>query len=164
MKKIDDLAEGLRQGMRHLASGVCIVSAGNNESERAAMTASSLTSVSDDPASLLVCINKSAQIENVLAESAYFSVNILSSEQQTLSDLCATPGLNEERFEQGNWQQHESSGLYILPESPAVFICSVQVSIEHGTHNIYVANVEAAYVSDKKHQALVYADGKYHYL
>ncbi|WP_239923644.1 flavin reductase family protein [Agaribacterium haliotis] len=164
MKKVDDLADGLRQGMRRLASGVCVISGFSETLGRAAMTASSVTSVSDEPPSLLVCVNKSAQMDEVLKGSEHFCVNILSSEQQEVSEVCATPELGEERFSVGTWQQYQKSGLYYLQHAPAVFVCAKQKVFEHGTHSIYVANVDEVLVSDLKQQALVYAEGRYHYL
>ena len=49
------------QAFRRLTAGVSVISAGN-KSNRYAMTASSVTSVSMQPPSLLVCINQDADI------------------------------------------------------------------------------------------------------
>ncbi len=164
MNRVEDLTEGLRQGMRSLASGVCVVSGLKDDGERAAMTASSVTSVSDDPPSLLVCVNKAARMDDVLFHSEYFCVNILSSDHQDVSEICATPETGEERFSVGSWSRHEKNGLHYINNAPAVFICHKQRVVDHGTHSIYIANVDEVLVSDKKHQHLVYADGRYHYL
>ena len=164
MKQVENLSNGLRQGMRSLASGVCIVSGLNADGERAAMTASSVTSVSDEPPSLLVCVNKTARMDHILQNSDYFCVNILSSSHQDVSEVCATPDAGEGRFDVGSWSQHEGTGLHYIDNAPAVFICHKQRLVPHGTHSIYIANVDEVLVSDKKHQHLVYANGRYHYL
>ena len=44
----------------------------------------------------MVCVNKNATMDAVIADSEYFCVNILSSEQQQVSEVCATPELAEE--------------------------------------------------------------------
>ena len=103
-------------------------------------------------------------MQAIMQETQYFCVNILSSAQQQVSEVCATPDLGEERFAVGSWQQHELTGLYYLDHSPAVFVCCKASVLEHGTHSIYVADITEVLVSDIKQEALVYADGRYHYL
>src|SRR5690606_24041106 len=84
-----DLAKAMRDGMRRLPSGVCVVSAQTANSGRFAMTASSVTSVSDQPASLLVCVNRNARIAPVLNLGQKFAINILGQDHQDISVLCA---------------------------------------------------------------------------
>lgn len=164
MKQVDDIQQGLRQGMRSLASGVCVVSGLSDEGERCVMTASSITSVSNQPPSLLVCINKSARMDAILKSSKYFCINILSADQQKVSEICATPDIGDERFSVGDWEVHEKTGLHYVHNAPAVFVCEKQNLVEHGTHSIYIGNVCDVLVSSAKQKALVYADGRYHYL
>lgn len=164
MNQFDDLQQGLRQGMRALASGVCVVSATGESGERCAMTASSVTSVSNEPPSLLVCVNQSARMDFVLSTSTLFSVNVLAASQQDVSEICATPDAAEERFNVGGWQPFEESGLYYLNDSPAVFVCEKANSMVHGTHTIYVANIKRVLTSVNKQPVLLYADGGYHAL
>lgn len=164
MNQVKDLQQGLRLGMRCLASGVSIVSGLSDDGERCAMTASSVTSVSSEPPSLLVCVNRLARMTDVLNNSSQFCINILSAEQKNVSEACATPELGEERFAVGNWNQHSPTGLYYLSDSPAVFVCEKQQAVDHGTHTIYIANISDVYVASGKQTLLVYADGAYHYL
>lgn len=164
MNVVEDLAQGFRQGMRCLASGVCIVSGVSKQGERSAMTASSVTSVSSEPPSLLVCVNQSARMDFVLSDSESFAINVLSSEQQVISELCATPDKAEERFDQGAWLKDEETGLYYLDDSPAVFICQKQQVIEHGTHSIFIGDISKVLVSESETKALVYSAGAYHYV
>lgn len=161
---IDDIADGLRQGMRCLASGVCVISGVSEDGERAAMTVSSVTSVSDSPASLLVCINQSARMDYILKHSDQFCINILGAEHQSLSEICATPDTAEERFNMGVWQSDGKTGLPYVADAPAVFICSTEQVVAHGTHSVFIGDVQSVRVSPEEQPALVYADGKYHYL
>ena len=54
--------------MRHLAASVSIISAKDSGGKPYAMTASSVTSLSMEPPSILVCVNKSAGIHKALRE------------------------------------------------------------------------------------------------
>lgn len=164
MNREEDLATGLRKGMRCLASGVSVISSVNAKGERAAMTVSSVTSVSNDPPSLLVCINKNARMESIFAESGYFCVNVLGANQQALSEICATPEAGEERFTVGQWAKHEETGIDFVQDAPAVFMCRKEKVVEYGTHNIYFGNIIEVRIGEEKQNALVYVDGKYHYL
>ncbi len=141
-----------------------MISGLSHEGERGAMTASSVTSISDQPPSLLVCVNQAARMDYILRHSDHFCINILSSLQQELSQVCATPDLGEERFEVGQWHQHEARGLHYVKDAPAVFLCEKQQQITHGTHTIYIGNIEEVLVSNEKNPALVYADGRYHHV
>lgn len=164
MNQIVSLADGLRQGMRALASGVCVISGRSSSGERGAMTASSVTSISDSPPSLLVCINKTAAMDAIMRDSERFCVNVLGANNQDVSEICATPDTGEQRFEVGSWNKHEATSIDYIDTAPAVFVCSKQQVVDHGTHSIFIANIEEVLISKEKKPALVYADGQYHYL
>lgn len=160
----EDLAQALRQGMRNLASGVCVITAQTDDGERVAMTASSVTSVSDNPPSLLVCINKQARIDQAMANTDGFAVNVLSKEQEHVSNICAAPSEGDSRFQSGNWVQDEKSELYHLHDALTVFFCRKTQVVPYGTHNIYIGNIEKVLLGDTSSELLVYANGTYHYL
>ncbi|MFT6389972.1 MAG: flavin reductase (NADH) [Cellvibrionaceae bacterium] len=155
------LAEGLRLGMRRLASSVCVVATRVGDA-RYAMTASSVTSLSDDPASLLVCINKTAAIQPFLLKGQPLSINILGSDQEDVSNKCAQKNAAEERFEVGDWLEHESIKLPYLKSAQAVFICQVDnENHEYGTHQIVIGRLTDVIISDVAVDPLIYADGRY---
>ena len=160
----EELSTRLKMGMRRLASGVSIVTAKGKDNKRIAMTVSSVTSVSDNPASLLVCVNKSANMASVLTLGDTFVVNVLNQSHQDISNACATPEIGESRFTLGHWVQDESTGVCFLDDAPAVFFCSVNKIVEYGTHYIYIGDLLDAKTSDSEHPLLGYANGAYHYL
>ena len=51
----------LRDAMRHLVSGVCIVTAGLGD-DQTGMTGNFATSLSIDPPTMIVCINRSSSV------------------------------------------------------------------------------------------------------
>ena len=155
------LKEGLRTGMRRLASGVSVIALAY-DNKRFAMTASSVTSLSDDPASLIVCINADASIYSLMRAGQQFSVNVLSYSQQDISMACAQKELGEKRFETGLWSQYESEVPY-LQESEATFICSVDSkSVNYGTHLIAIGKVVDVITPATDADPLLYANGAYH--
>lgn len=162
--KEQELSSALKQGMRYLASGVCVITAQMSDGKRVAMTASSVTSVSDSPPSLLVCVNQQAKLDAALKDTNKFSVNILSRDQEEVSNKCARPSEGDSRFQCGNWVQDPDSNIYYLEDALAVFLCEKKQVVAHGTHNIYIGDIWKVHVGDGSSDILVYANGAYHYL
>ena len=157
----DSLAVSMKLGMRRLASGVCVLSTSLGGDERFAMTVSSVTSVSDSPASLLVCINQAvSQQAHLSSPDAGFAINVLAVEHQDVSNICAGRDPSRNRFEVGQWGRDES-GLPILLDSPAVFICKTDKVITYGTHKIIVAAINHVIINGARVEPLLYANGGY---
>ncbi|MDO6424197.1 flavin reductase family protein [Saccharophagus degradans] len=155
------LAQQMRDGMRRLASGVCVVTANNLLKQRFAMTASSVTSLSDNPPSLLVCINTDSRINQPLLETQSFCINILSASHQLVSNTCASPNTDEQRFEVGDWVKNQETGLYYLNDAEAVFFCEKVSVLQHGTHNIFIGNITKVSTSQAEATPLIYLNGGY---
>ena len=54
------------------------------------MTATSVTSLSLNPPSMLVCVNKEASIHKILDKGSSFCINVLSNSQNNLLKFAAT--------------------------------------------------------------------------
>lgn len=151
----------MKSGMRRLASGVCVLSTRTDENEPFAMTVSSVTSVSDNPASLLVCINKQVSQQGHLSTLGNtFAINILSQEQQDVSNRCAGRHDEKDRFKVGRWAYTES-GIPYLEDALAVFFCRVDLASAYGTHHIVVGLIHDVKVGEGDVDPLVYVDGRY---
>jgi len=156
----DALKANLRLGMRRLAAGVCVVSMQVN-GQRYAMTASSVTSVSDEPASLLVCVNKNASMYSLLTMGQPFVVNVLSQSQQLVSNTCAARDTGEGRFSCGDWQE-DDQGLPYLADAQVNFFCRVDNdNYLYGTHQIVIGRLDKALIGPGAVNPLVYVDGGY---
>lgn len=158
----DELGAALKKGMRNLASGVCVVTGLTENGERVAMTASSVTSVSDQPPSLLVCINKEAGLDVALEKTHGFTVNVLNKHQVEVSNTCAKPAEGDSRFQVGNWVIDEDTGLSYLEDALSVFVCEKKQVVPYGTHNIYIGDIAKVHFGDSEPDILVYAKGAYH--
>ena len=64
------------QAMRGITSTVTVVSAKNGKNKQA-MTATSVTSLSLDPPTMLVCINHEASIHEVMKEGLGFCLSLI---------------------------------------------------------------------------------------
>ncbi len=123
------------------------------------MTASSVTSVSDAPPSLLVCINQSAQICAELVRGQVFAVNVLNQKQQDVSMQCSGVVKGEGRFSVGDW--HDQYGAPLLQGAEVNFVCVVDAVLAYGTHHVVVGKLSEVLVSSEPLDPLVYLDGAY---
>jgi flavin reductase (DIM6/NTAB) family NADH-FMN oxidoreductase RutF len=155
----EDLSAGLKAGMRRLAASVCVISLKDKQGIPHAMTATAVTSLSDNPPALLVCVNKQATAYRALMERQPFCVNVLNQHQADISMHCA--GKSEEgRFAKGQWRDH-SNGLPCLADAEAIFFCSNDQVIEYGSHIITIGKLTEVLTPDRAAAPLLYVDGKY---
>lgn len=162
MTLLDHPSTALRTGMRRLAASVCVITASDSSGQRHAMTATAVTSVSDNPASLLVCVNRQTNLHDILTQGNRFAVNVLSANQADISVQCASGESGESRFAQGNWG--DANGLPYLRNAQAVFFCHTARQLSHGTHTIVIGDVDKALIDDGAVNPLIYADGQYRQL
>jgi len=156
----DNLSAGLKAGMRRLAASVCVVSLCDQQGQRQVMTATAVTSVSDSPPALLVCINKEASVFSAVQNGGDFCVSILNQGQKDISALCAGLTDEQDRFSQGNWQDNDQ-GLPYLAEAEANFFCHNDKLIDYGSHLIAIGKLYAVRTAEGDVAPLLYADGSY---
>ena len=83
--------------MRRYTSTVNVVSASHNGVKQA-MTATSVASLSLDPPSILVSVNTSASIHQILAKDRDFCINVLSNTQKEIAEICSKNEEEDNRF------------------------------------------------------------------
>ena len=143
--------------MRHLAASVSIISAKDSGGKPYAMTASSVTSLSMEPPSVLVCVNKNAGIHKALSLGGGLCINILSKHQVDIANLCSSKDQENARFENNDW---DNSELPFLKEAQSNIFCKIDQIIEYHTHSIVITKVVKA-ISVNSFNTLMYADGGY---
>jgi flavin reductase (DIM6/NTAB) family NADH-FMN oxidoreductase RutF len=149
--------DDFRNVMGHFATGVTVVTTAYKGEVRG-MTANSVTSVSLEPLSVLVCVNHEAITHGILAAGGVFCVNVLNEEQEQLSRGCAKPDTPEARLE-GIAYHLGASGAPILDDAHAYLDCRVSKTMEFGTHTIFVG--EAVDLGVGQGKPLLFYRGKY---
>jgi flavin reductase (DIM6/NTAB) family NADH-FMN oxidoreductase RutF len=155
-----ELSSAFRLAMRELAAGVCIVTTGQG-SERAGLTATSVSSLSVMPPALLVSIQcKSRALKAVLARGV-FGVNLLRANQRELADrFCGRGGVQGvARFEKGDWEAGDS-GVPVLRSALAAVECRVEHVMHWHTHRVIVGSVSNVVLRGEGN-ALGYWRGRY---
>jgi flavin reductase (DIM6/NTAB) family NADH-FMN oxidoreductase RutF len=91
-----------REAMTHLASGVAVITARRPDGHPCGIAATSLTSYSAHPPSLLVCVWHVSRCHDALAGSEHFGVHLLKSDQLELAHRFADRTLAD-KFEGLGW-------------------------------------------------------------
>jgi flavin reductase len=147
-----------RLGMRTLAGAVNIITS-THAGHRYGMTATAVCSATAEPPTVLVCINKLAVTHDAIAKAKAFCVNVLRAEDWELSTIFSGAQTGETRFRNGNWTRL-ATGSPVLIDALVSFDCRVVKTLTHGTHTIFLGQVEQILVGQKG-KPLLYSDGQY---
>ncbi len=141
--RLDPLREEVRAAMRELAGAVSIVSAGRGE-YRAGLVATSVSPLSSDPPTLVVCVDRASSSWPVLRQAKSFGVNLLSASQRELAHCFAerTGLAAAERYQEGDWTALQT-GAPIFGDALAAFDCSLEEIIERHSHALLIGRIEA---------------------
>lgn len=150
-------AEQFKEGMKLLTGAVTIV-ATSGKYGKGGLTATAICSVSDAPPTLLVCINKSNEIIDIINNNKSFSVNILSYKHKNLANRFAgfIKGVSlEERFDEGNWSIQNNSSP-ILQDALVSFDCNWKTSIQEGSHYIILGEIKKVHMGTEGNPLLYF--------
>lgn len=158
--RIETSADNFRSAMRSLAGGVSVITAGRG-SDLSGMTVTSVSSLSVEPATLIVSINRKASSWPLLQRHGAFGVNILSSDHIDIAERFSGIGglKGAERFAGAEWISLVS-GVPLLADALATFDCEVEHVVERHSHAIVIGRVLDLRVSPGK-PALTYWQGQY---
>lgn len=135
----DTQKHALRSAFGAFATGVTVVTTRQADGTPRGFTANSFTSVSLEPAILLICIGKSAHSCDVFTQADHFAVNILSTAQKTTSGLFAST--RPDKFDQTDWFSGHAN-MPLLTGSLASFVCRRHNMIDAGDHVVLLGQVQ----------------------
>jgi len=148
--------DAFKAAMRRFATGVTIVTT-RDEDAIHGFTVNAFASVTAEPPTVLVCVNRTARAHPIITASGAFCVNILALEQQPLAEKFQG-GEPHERFE-GVVHRSGPSGSPILDGVLAYVDCAVDEELNSGTHTIFIGRVLEA--GEREGAPLGYFDRAY---
>ena len=156
----DVSAAQFRGAMRHLAGGVSVITVGRGK-DITGMTVTSVSSLSVDPPTLIVSINRESSSWPLLKRHGFFGVNILTADQLDIAErFTGKDGLKgADRFAGAEWSTR-ASGVPLLVGALAAIDCEVEEIVERHSHAIIIGRVLDATVSARS-AALAYWHGQY---
>jgi flavin reductase len=141
--------------MRAVASSVSVVTTFHHGSPHG-MTATAFSSVSVDPPTVLIVLNKGTRSHPLITASRHFAVNILREDQFDLGTHFS--GKIEDQFA-GIAYQRGQLGAPILAGVVSYFECETVDEFNAGSHTIFVGRVVAGAANETL--PLLYHGGKY---
>jgi flavin reductase (DIM6/NTAB) family NADH-FMN oxidoreductase RutF len=153
-------SDEFRGAMRHLTGGVSVITAGRGK-DITGMTVTSVASLSVDPPTLIVSINREASSWPLLKRLGFFGVNILAADQLDVAERFAGKGglKGADRFAGARWTTR-ISGVPLLVGALAAIDCEIEDVVERHSHAIVIGRVldirNSGYTA-----ALAYWQGRY---
>jgi flavin reductase (DIM6/NTAB) family NADH-FMN oxidoreductase RutF len=149
-----------RSAMRHLTGGVSVITVGRGK-DITGMTVTSVSSLSVEPPTLIVSINRESSSWPLLKRYGFFGVNILASDQIDIAErFTGKDGLKgADRFAGAQWTTR-ISGTPLLVGALSAIDCQAEDIIERHSHAIVVGRVLDIQTSSRT-SALAYWQGRY---
>jgi flavin reductase (DIM6/NTAB) family NADH-FMN oxidoreductase RutF len=145
----------MRRAIGRFATGVAVVTVLDGGQPHG-MTVNSLTSVSLNPALLLVCMTTGARTTDAVINTGSFAVNILGVRQREIALRFARRGADHFEGLPLRYGQH---GIPIVPAALAHLECSVERHFQAGDHVVVIGHVRQ--VSDRPGAPLAFLGGRF---
>ncbi|MFD1696709.1 flavin reductase family protein [Roseibium aestuarii] len=149
-----------REAMSRIATAVHLVTT-DGASGRAGATVSAMCSVTDDPATILVCINRESRLNAAIRDNGCFCLSTLGPEHEEVSNTFAGRGEQEmERRFDGLAFETMNSGAPALRDARLNVDCRLDQAIEAGTHTVFFGRVTDIRLNDEG-RSLLYVHRAY---
>lgn len=151
----------LKDAMRRMIGGVAVITAGIGE-DRTGMTATSAISLSVDPPTMLITVNRSSSTWTTITRRRHFCVNILHADQADVAARFAGFGgvKGKDRYDGADWLAMGSGALGLVG-ALAVIDCDVEEIIERHSHGIVLGAVRDVRGEIGDGEGLVYGRGRF---
>jgi flavin reductase (DIM6/NTAB) family NADH-FMN oxidoreductase RutF len=148
-----------RAAMRKLAGAVSVLTVGQGKA-RNGLTATSVSSLSVEPPTLLICVNRGASSFAPLLAERTFAINVLRPHHEAIADRFAGKGglKGPARYEGADWTRLET-GAPVLADALAAFDCELEDAIERHSHVIVIGRVVASRITENADPLLYWAGG-----
>ena len=131
-------------------------------SGRAGFTASAVCSVTAEPPTLLVCLNRGSSAAQAFAENSALCVNTVGPKHKDLAMLFGGKTPMDERFEAAEWSAGVT-GAPILAEAVVSFDCTITERAVVGSHEVMFCQIHGI-AGDAEGPGLAYFARKFHEL
>ena len=149
--------------MAHVAGAVHVVTT-DGPAGRRGVTVSAACSVSDDPATLLVCLQRHHEQNDIFVKNGVFALNTLAAAHEPLAEAFSGRQMlsQEDRFAMAEWETLQT-GSPVLADALDVFDCRIIGSQDIATHRVLFGRV-ASLRTGPNRSALIYLNRAYHHL
>ncbi|TGJ98900.1 flavin reductase [Leptospira langatensis] len=149
-----------KNALSHFASGVTVVTY-SDTSRSGGLTVSSFSSLSLDPPLVVFNLQKNISSHDPLLASGQFTINILSGEQQDLSNQFASGKIDKHELIQKLSCDLGHNGVPFLKGNLSRIECQLEKQVDGGDHTIVIGRVMYASSDDSKRPLLYYRRNYY---
>ncbi|GAB6987806.1 flavin reductase family protein [Nocardioides pyridinolyticus] len=132
--------EDIKGFHRKFVTGVTIVTTKDGD-QPCGLALNAFSSVTVDPAMILVCVAKSSTTHDVLFSASYFAVNLLSRDQLDVAQRFATK--SADKFAGLDWYDGPS-GSPIISDSCGYLEAEISMRVRTSTHTVFFGRVVSA--------------------
>lgn len=145
-----------REAMARFAGAVHVI-ATDGAAGRRGVTVIAACSVSDNPPTILVCLNRENAANEVFRENASFTLNTLTDAQEPLANaFSGLTGLSQDdRFALAEWDTI-ATGAPALIGAAAVFDCELVDAKDLATHRVLFGRVRGVRIGDSLNPLIYY--------
>ena len=154
-------AELFRQAFRRHAATVVVVTYHDGDGVPCGMTATSMCSLSAEPPSLLVCINRETRAHTEISQRGRFGVNLLSVSQRPIADHCSRPGTLKSLRESWLAGDTEPDATPRLRDGLAHLECHIDSTYVAYSHSVFVGLINSVWLNPQEAPPLLYYGGVY---
>jgi flavin reductase (DIM6/NTAB) family NADH-FMN oxidoreductase RutF len=139
----DGVTELFREAMAGLCSGVAVVTARRDDGNPCGLVATSVSSFSARPPSVLVSVDHSSRCHRALVDGDSFGVHVLAADQARLAHVFA--GRGDDKFAGVDWSWDD--GVARLDGALAYMRCRRSALFELYDHSLLVGDVTGGSVA-----------------
>jgi flavin reductase (DIM6/NTAB) family NADH-FMN oxidoreductase RutF len=146
-----EIAELFHEAMASLASGVTVITARRADGHPCGLAATSVSSYSADPPSLLVSVSHTSRCHSALARAERFGVHILRADEVEVAHVFADKG--DDKFGGLDWRW--DGDVPELRGTIAYLRCRRATNFERYDHTILIGDLDAGRI--EQGEPLLYA-------
>ncbi|GFE97504.1 MULTISPECIES: flavin reductase [unclassified Gluconobacter] len=155
--------ELFREAMSLLGAPVVLVTT-DGPGGRQGLTVSAISSVSDTPPTVLVCLNRSNRSHQSFLKNGVVGISVLSPVHHELARVFASRSVEpDEKFAHGNWVLGET-GSALLSDALVTLDCEIDAIQSAGTHDVLFCAVKSISTSTDANHGLAWFSRGFHHL
>jgi flavin reductase (DIM6/NTAB) family NADH-FMN oxidoreductase RutF len=145
----------MKQVNRQFVTGVTVVTAMDDETPRG-LAVNAFSSISLDPATVMVCVQRTSSTHDCLFRAGHLAINILSTDQLDVVNRFAVK--SDDKFAGLDWVPGPF-GSPMIQRSSAQMEVEIRERLQASTHTVFICRVVHAEVTDR--HPMVYSAGQF---
>lgn len=155
-----DLRSGFQEAFGRVAATVGVLGVRDTDGQVLGMTATAISSLSNDPPSLVALVNDENYTSQLIREQRRFSVTFLAAGSEELARQLSRPGRSK-FIDEAHLEQLTGWPMPVLRDATASMVCDLDECIEQFTHNILVGRITHVRTSSGPADPLLYLERKF---